>query len=166
MKAWLDKKQYISPVITNEMIIIMGITILENILTDIKSSNWYVIIADEVTDVSHTKQMSLSIRWVNKKYQISKDTFGLIELPNTKASLIYQQVKDILIICCLPLSQCKGQAYNGTSNKSGIRNGVQVLVKQEESKALYAHCLTHNLNLCLQDVSKMQNFMKYNGFYL
>ena len=36
---------------------------------------------------------------------------------------------------------------------SGIRNGVQALVKQEESKALYVHCLAHNLNLCLQNAS-------------
>ena len=35
MKAWLYKKQYLSPVITNEMINIMGITILESILTTV-----------------------------------------------------------------------------------------------------------------------------------
>ena len=154
MKAWLDKKQYLSPVITNEMINIMGLAVLEKILTNIKTSKWYAIIVDEATDISHTEQMSLSIRWVNEKYQISEDTLGLVELPNTKALTIYQQVKDILIRCSLPLSQCRGQAYDGASNMSGIRNGVQALVKQEESKALYVHCLAHNLNLCLQDASK------------
>ena len=35
---------------------------------------------------------------------------------------------------------------------SGVRNGVQALVKSESSKALYVHCLAHNLNLCLKDV--------------
>ena len=110
MKAWLDKKQYLSPVITNEMINIMGLAVLEKILTDIKTSKWYAIIIDEATDISHTEQMSLSIRWVNEKYQISEDTLGLVELPNTKALTIYQQVKDILIRCSLPLSQCRGQA--------------------------------------------------------
>ena len=167
MKAWIDKKQYLSPVITNEIINIIGLTVLEKILTDIKTSKWYTIIVDEATDISHTEQMSLSIRWVNQKYQISEDTLGLIELLNTRAITIYQQIKDILIRCCLPLSQCRGQAYDGASNMSGIRNGVQALVKQEESKALYVHCLAHNLNLCLQDASKkMQNYTKYNGFYV
>ena len=28
-------------------------------------------------------------------------------------------------------------------------------------KFLYVHCSAHNLNLCLQDASKMQDFMKY-----
>ena len=36
----------------------------------------------------------------------------------------------------------------------GIRNGVQTLVKQEESNAFYMHCLVHNQNLYLQDASK------------
>ena len=54
----------------------------------------------------------------------------------------------------MPASQCRGQAYDGASNMSGIRNGVQALFKQEENKALSVHCLAHNLNLCLQDVSR------------
>ena len=59
-----------------------------------------------------------------------------MQLPNTKAITIYKQVQDILIRCCLPLSKCKGKAFDGASNMSGVRNGVQALVKQEENKAL------------------------------
>ena len=77
MKAWLDKKQYLSPVITNEMINIMGLAVLEKILTNIKTSKWYAIIVDEATDISHTEQMSLSIRkvsniWALLSFQTSK----------------------------------------------------------------------------------------------
>ena len=95
--------------------------------------------------------MSLLVRWVNEKYQIFEDTLGLMELPNTKALTLYRQVKDILIRRCLPLSQCRGKAYDGASNMSRIKNGVQALVKQEESKALYVE---HDLNLRLQDASR------------
>jgi len=38
---------------------------------------------------------------------------------------------------------------------SGIRNGAQALFKREGPRALYVHCLTHSLNLCVQDVSKI-----------
>ena len=37
---------------------------------------------------------------------------------------------------------------------SGIRNGVQALVKREADRALYVHCFAHSLNLCVQEVSK------------
>lgn len=63
-------------------------------------------------------------------------------------------IKDVLIRCSLPLSQCRGQAYDGASNMSGIHNGVQALVKRETIQALYVHCLAHSLNLCVQSVTK------------
>lgn len=37
---------------------------------------------------------------------------------------------------------------------SGIRKGVQALVKRETDRALYVHCFAHSLNLCVQEVSK------------
>ena len=91
---------------TNEIINIMVVTILEKILTNIKTTKWYAIIVDETTDVLHTEQMFLSVRWVNK---LSEDTLGLMELTNTKALTIYNEIKDILIRCYLPLSQWREQ---------------------------------------------------------
>ena len=60
-----------------------------------------------------------------------------------------------MIQCSLPISQRRGQAYDGASNRSGVHNGVQALIKGEQSKALYVHCLAHSLNLCVQDVTKL-----------
>ena len=38
---------------------------------------------------------------------------------------------------------------------SGVRNGVQALIKKEESQALYyVHSLGHSLNLCFQEALK------------
>ena len=53
------------------------------------------------------------------------------------------------------MSQCRAQAYDGASNMSGVRNGVQAIFKREEPRALYVHCLAHSLNLCVQDISKV-----------
>ena len=107
----------------------------------------------------------MSIRWVNDTYQIFEDTLALSDLSDTKAITIFKDIKDILAQCILLSSQCRGQAHNGASNMSGIRNGVQALFKQEENKALYVHCLAHNLNLCLQDVSRkckiLRNTMEF-----
>ena len=33
----------------------------------------------------------------------------------------------------------RGQAFDGAANMSGVRCGVQALVKNEESRALYVH---------------------------
>lgn len=37
---------------------------------------------------------------------------------------------------------------------SGLRNGVQAILKREENRALYVHCLAHNLNLCIQKTTQ------------
>ena len=130
----------------------MGQTVLRQLLVEIRSSLWFSILADEATDISH-EQMSLSIRWVDRKFIIHEDVLGLIQLPDTKAATIFCAIKDILIRCSLPLPQCRGQAFDGAANMSGIKNGVQALVKSEAKQALYVHCLAHNLNLCLKDVT-------------
>lgn len=153
MTAWLTKREYISPDIVNELIRMMGQSLLRTLLGEIRSSLWFAILADEATDVSHHEQLSLSIRWVDDGFVVHEDTLGLVQLPNTTAATIFATIKDILIRCSLPLSLCRGQAFDGASNMSGIRNGVQALVKAEAPQALYVHCLAHNLNLCLKDVT-------------
>jgi len=134
--------------------------VLRQILQLIRSSMWFSIIGDEATDVSRNEQLSLSIRWVDDSYQIYEEPIGLMQLPNTKAQTIYSLIKDILIRCSLPLSQCRGQAFDGAGNMSGVRNGVQALVKRDEKRALYVHCLAHSLNLCVQSVTNQCDLIR------
>ena len=160
MKSWLRKKEYLSPEIVNELITMLGQTVLRQILAEIKRALWFSLIADEASDLSHNEHVSVTIRWTDDNYGIHEDTLGLVQLPNTKAQTIFDVIKDILIRCTLPISQCRGQAYDGASNMSGIRNGVQALVKGEQSKALYVHCLAHSLNLCVQEVTRKCNLIR------
>jgi len=44
-------------------------------------------------------------------------------------------------------------AANMSATRNGTRNGVQALFKQESPHILYVHCLAHNLNLCIQEVT-------------
>ena len=154
MRLWLKKREYISPDIVNEIIVLMGQNVLRTILAQIKTSMWFALIADEASDISHNEHMCISIRWVNSRYEINEDSLGLIQLPDTKAETLFGVIKDVLVRCSLPIAVCIGQAYDGASNMSGIRNGVHALVKRETDRALYVHCFAHSLNLCVQELSK------------
>ena len=68
------------------------------------------------------------IRWTDDSYQIYEEPIGLVQLPDTKAQTIYSVIKDLLIRCSLPLSQCRDKAFDGARNMSGVRNGVQALI--------------------------------------
>ena len=56
---------------------IMGQTVLQQVLTEIKSTLWYSVITDEASDISHNKHMNLAIRWVDSNYDIHESTPGL-----------------------------------------------------------------------------------------
>ena len=162
---WLKKRDYISPEVINEVITICGQTILRQLLQDITAADYFALIADEATDISHNEQMCIAIRWVDSSYQIHETALGLVQLPDTKALTLFTIIKDVLVRCSLPIASCIGQAYDGASCMSGVRNGVQALIKKEADHCLYVHCFAHSLNLAIQDVTKrcelLCNFMQF-----
>lgn len=73
---------------------------------------------------------------------------------SSQALTVFNVIKDMLIRCSLPIASCIGQAYDGAACMSGIRNGIQALMKKEVVNCLYVHCFAHSLNLAIQDVTK------------
>ena len=116
--------------------------------------DYFSLIANEATDISHNEQLCIAIRWVNNNCTIHETPLGLIKLPDTFANTIFTVIKDVLVRCSLPFDKCIGQAYDGASNMSGVRNGVQALVKKEAGSCLYVHCFAHSLNLSIQEVTR------------
>ena len=53
------------------------------------------------------------IRWVDEAYDVYEDLIGLSQAPKTDSNTLTNGLKDILVCCILPLSQCRGQAYDG-----------------------------------------------------
>ena len=115
VKTWVEEGKYMSHDIVNEMITLMGQSVLGKLLCRIKGADpcWYAIIADETADAAHREQFNLTIRYVDNDYIINEDSIGLFSLPNTTASTLHLVLIDMLIRCNLPLSLCRGQAYDG-----------------------------------------------------
>jgi len=93
--------------------------------------------------------MCVVIRWVDEAYEIYKDRLNA----STKNRFWYTNKWVERCPCILPLSQCRGQVYDGTSNMSGHLSGVAAQIKSEQPAALHVHCLAHCLNPCLQDAA-------------
>ena len=62
--------------------------------------------------------------------------------------------------CSLPLSLCRGQAYDGAANMQGKRNGVATKIHKDIPAAIAVHCFAHSLNLCLQDAGRKLVFLR------
>ena len=156
LNQWMKAAKYMSHDIINELITIMGHTVLRAVLERVKKQSpaWYAIIADEATDVTFSEQLNLSLRYVDYNYTINEDPIGLHRLPNTTAATLFIVVKDMLTRCSLTLADCRGQAYDGAATMKGKRSGLATRICKEIPAALPVHCLAHSLNLCLQDASR------------
>ena len=69
-------------------------------------------------------------------------------------------IEDVLCRLSLPLSDCRGQCYDGASSMSGRLSGVQARIREKCEKALYVHCCAHSLNLALQDASRSVSMIR------
>ena len=106
------------------------------------------------SDVSHQEKLCISIRWVDSSINIHEAPIELTRVPRTDSATLTSLIKDCLVRCVLPLSQCRGQAYDGASNMSGHISGVAARIQEIEPTAVYVHCLAHSTNLCLQTVGR------------
>ncbi len=112
VKGW-QKGKYLSHQIVNEL---MADHILREILSEIKSTKFFVIQADEATDVACNNKMRVAILWVSEHYEIFEE---LVQLPKTDAATVFRALKDVLVHCVLPVQLCRGQAYHEAANMFG-----------------------------------------------
>ena len=153
LKKWLQQQQYMSHDVSNEIITLLGNALLQELLSRIREGTWFAILADETTDISNNEQLSVSIRWVNKLYEVGEDFIGLVHVPSITASVLTVAIKDILLRCSLPLVQCRGQGYDGAANMMGHLRGVasQYNLKRKEQ---FLFIVLRIVLMCLQDSAK------------
>lgn len=82
------------------------------------------MLANETADSANHKQLSISICWVDKDYNINENFIALMHVPRITSDVLTNAITDILVWCALPLTQCRRQWYNGASNMMGNLNGV------------------------------------------
>ena len=63
----------------------------------------------------------------------------------------------------LDLTKCRGQAYDGAGNMVGRYIGAAKLFQDEYPQAIYIHCVSHRLNLCIIDCCRIQFVSKMMG---
>ena len=70
LAEWLRRKEnvYTSPAIQNEIIKVMGLQVLKR--SDLQSSSFLTVMADETTDSSNREQVTLILRRVTKELEV------------------------------------------------------------------------------------------------
>ena len=125
----------------------MSKNLFRSLLTDIRIASLYALIADETRDISDKEQLAIFLRWVDKSYTVYEDIVDLVQVETTNASTIRSVLKDCLIRCTIPLSNCPSQAYDGAANMAGHLQGFK--------SSFYSLCAAQSLNLCLQECGRL-----------
>ena len=77
------KDKYTSPEIQNEILSIMSDQIIRSLAAEIRHSHFFVLLADETTDVSNRQQLVVCIRRIDDGLQAHEHFIGLYKIDNT-----------------------------------------------------------------------------------
>ena len=79
--------------------------------------------ADETTDSSNHKQVTLILRRVTKELEVHEEFVGLYHTATIDAAMLTAVIKDVLIRLNLPFENLRGQCYDGASAMSSSNVG-------------------------------------------
>lgn len=141
----MNGRKWLSGEIQNEILALFSRSILEPILDEIRSSDFFSILLDETPDSGKLEQISICVRVVSKTFKISEYFLGFYNTEHgTCAEILLKIVIDVFTRFGLDMKKLR-------TNMSGHKNGLQAKIMAIEPRALFVHCNAHNLNLVVQD---------------
>ena len=115
LTEWLERKRenFTSHSIQNELLEIMAHHISRDITSDIRENKWFAYMTDETTDVSNLEQAVSCLRWVDSKFEVHEDYLEMTETPKTDSDTLLANTKDFFLRHNLPMTNSRGQCYDG-----------------------------------------------------
>ena len=156
--------KYTSKTVQNELIDVIGHYIQDTIVDEVKKNQYFSILADEATDCSNKEQLPLVIRYVDSKNDIREVFVGFYECKNgTSGQAIADLILEAVAGLGLSMQDCVGQCYDGAGNMAGATKGAAALITKIYPSAVYIHCASHRLNLCVMKSCQLQGVRNMMG---
>lgn len=156
-------KRYTSKTIQNQLVEVIGDSIRNDIIAEVKEAKFYSVIADEVTDTANKEELSLSLRFVFDG-RVKEVFVDFVEVERITGQVLAQAILQWLSTHGLSRADIRGQCYDGASNMSGAVSGCKSIVQQEAPVALYFHCAAHRLNLAVVSACSIQSFKNAESY--
>ena len=160
---------YLSSTVQNQMINVIGDSIVDAVAEAANESRFYSVLMDETTDASHQEQVSIMVRYVDKQATdeaavVKERLLAVVCAKETTGEALCELLINSLVKSGLRVEDIVGQGYDGGSNMRGGAKGVQARIKQINPRALYTHCFAHCLNralvnaVCSRENASARNF--------
>ncbi|KAK9665781.1 hypothetical protein RND81_14G135800 [Saponaria officinalis] len=148
-----ENHQVTCPTIQKELIKCCAHETTKLIIEDL-NGDFFGLLADESSDVSHKEELAICLRYVNKDGKICERFLEILHVKDTTSLTLFEKIKKLLDNHSLSMSNIRGQGYDGASNMRGELNGLQNLKMRDNPCAYYVHCFAHQLQLTLVAVAK------------
>ncbi|XP_047264320.1 uncharacterized protein LOC107865320 [Capsicum annuum] len=108
--------------------------IVKAIIDDL-DGDFFEILVDESKDISHHEQMTIALRYVNKKGKVNERVIAIVRVGDTSTKTLKETICSLLMRHSLSTSKIRGQGYDGASSMQGEMNGLKALILQETPSA-------------------------------
>lgn len=167
-----SRATYISSYTQNEIIECCGEEILETILQRVNNCQFYSVIFDETTDISHQSQMSIVLRYCYENC-LYEDFVGFIDChaifdedtlePTVSGEILAQIVLNFIKKINLNPDMCIGIGTDTCNLMLGEQKGAVAELKKTLPNALKSPCSSHSLNLSISKSSSVQGIRNAVG---
>ncbi|XP_045172073.2 zinc finger protein 862-like [Mercenaria mercenaria] len=160
---------YTKPEIVSEMECSIYNVIEDNMLNDIKSSEFMGIMLDETCDISIEKKLVIYIRYI-KDGKIRVSYAGNQRVTDCTAEGIKTALVDFLrskgLMVDDDLLKIMGLGTDGAAVMVGCRNSVGMKLKEYNRMMTQVHCVAHRLNLAASQAGKGIQYMEEYRTYI
>jgi len=106
----------------------------------------------------------LCVRYFGKETKtLREDILKFVPVVDASGKGLAKVLLDTLQNIGINLDYLRGQGYDRESAMQGKFNGVQASVKESYPLALYLHCSSHSLNLCISDACNLKPIRNPTG---
>ena len=96
--------------------------------------------------------MSIALQFVNRNKAIREEFVGFHLCEEGTSGRTIKEMKETAVTDLgLSMDDCRGQCYDGAGNMARQLNGAFCSIAKGHGKAMYVHCMSHRLNLCVAD---------------
>ena len=152
-----SNRTYMSEQTMNEMVSAIGMVIEDSLLVDVRESPYYAIVVDDATDISVTKQLAVSITYLDGSSAVVKMRYlKLLDMSkhiSATGEVISDSIAEYLRIASLSLNSLAGASCDGASVMLGQGQGAMSLLKLKAPTMIITHFTAHWLALAASDAA-------------
>lgn len=144
---------FMSKSFVNKLIILIGNSLNNIILKEIKESSIISVMVDSTQDVAVMDQLAIVIRYIFEG-NVFERLLKLVIVKDSSGKALYDLIKQNFETCGISMSKIVGCSFDGAANMRGAYNGLQAHMSSDNPDLVYTHCMAHVLNLVISDSSE------------